>query len=75
MKVKATNQYKKFNLVDAELNRTPEEGEVFEVNKERFEILNGNNKYNAIFVEKVIDILDEESETFNFKRTNKRNKE
>ena len=67
MKVKATAEYAKRNLKDAGLNRIPKEGEEFEVSGERYEILKGNNKYNAVFVEAVGIIREpvkvEETET------------
>lgn len=53
MKVRATDKYKKLNLKDNELNRIPEIGEVFEVTKERYELLTEKNKYNEVFVEKI----------------------
>lgn len=53
MKVKATDEYVKRNLKDKELDRIPKAGEIFEVSKERYEVLTGNNPFNAIFVEKV----------------------
>lgn len=62
-KVEALDTYKKNNIEDAELKRTPEAGEVFEVNKERMETLTGNNSYNITFVkviEEIKEITDEE---------------
>lgn len=56
MKVKATDEYVKRNLKDKELDRIPKEGEIFEVSKERYEVLTNNNPYNVIFVEKVEEI-------------------
>lgn len=53
MKVKSTNEYQKRNLKAQELGRIPKEGEVFEIKNEKFSMLNGNNKYKAVFVEKV----------------------
>ena len=53
MKVKATNKYQELNVEDKELRRIPKVGEEFEVSGERYEILRGNNKYNAVFVEAV----------------------
>ena len=55
MKVKATNKYKEKGLRDRELKRIPEEGEIFEVTVERFDILNGNNKHKTVFVTKLDD--------------------
>lgn len=56
MKVRATKKYEELKVDDAELKRRPKVGEEFEVSKERFNILNGNNSYKAIFVEKVEEI-------------------
>lgn len=53
MVVKATDKYEKYNLKDKELNRVPKEGEIFEVSKERYEVLTKTNKFNVKFVEKV----------------------
>ena len=50
MKVKATGEYMRRRVRDALLNRIPNEGEEFEVTRERFDILNGKNPYKAIFV-------------------------
>lgn len=56
MLVKATGKYEELKLKDKELNRIPKKGETFEVTDERFNILTKNNKYNAIFVEKVQEV-------------------
>lgn len=53
MKVKATKNYEKYNVMDKELKRIPKEGEEFEVTKERFEVLSGKNKFKVAFVETV----------------------
>lgn len=53
MKVKATGEFKRLDVQPKELNTIPEEGKVFEVTEERFNVLSGNNNYNAVFVEKV----------------------
>ena len=50
MKVKATGEYMRRRVRDALLNRIPNEGEEFEVTRERFDILNGKNPYKSIFV-------------------------
>lgn len=55
-KVKATDKYKKFNITDKELNKVPEEGEEFIVDKTRLDILTGENKHNLKFVEIVEEI-------------------
>lgn len=56
MKVKATDEYVKRNLKDKELDKIPVAGEIFEVSKERYEVLTGNNPFNTIFVEKVEEV-------------------
>lgn len=56
MKVKATDEYVKRNLKDKELDRIPKAGEIFEVSKERYEVLTCNNPFNTIFVEKVEEV-------------------
>lgn len=56
MKVKATDEYVKRNLKDKELDRIPKAGELFEVSKERYEVLINNNPFNAVFVEKVEEV-------------------
>lgn len=55
MKVRATKEYKARNISDKQLGRIPNENEVFEVTEERFAILNGNNDYKVVFVERVED--------------------
>ena len=73
MKVKATNEYTKRNLQDAELKRIPKEGEEFEVSEERFQVLNGKNRYNAIFVEKVeLEGTNEVDDILSSKKTTKK---
>ncbi len=52
-KVEALDTYKKLNAIDSELKRIPEEGEQFEVSKERLEVLLGKNKHNKAFVKLV----------------------
>ena len=77
MKVKATNEYVKRNLQDVELKRIPKEGDVFEVSEERFEVLNGKNKFNAVFVEKVVEAsveVNEVDEILSAKKTTKKSK-
>ena len=56
MLVKATEKYEELKLKDKELNRIPKKGETFEVTDERYNVLTKNNKYNAIFVEKVQEV-------------------
>lgn len=59
MKVKATAEYQKRNVLDKELGYIPAEGDVFEVTEERYNILNGNNAHNVVFVEKVEEEKEE----------------
>lgn len=54
MLVKATDKYEKLNLQDNELGRIPKEGEMFEVSEERYKVLTQTNKFNEVFVEKMI---------------------
>lgn len=61
MKVRATDKYKKLNVKDNELGRIPKEGEIFEVSKERYEVLTKANKFNTVFVEKVEEIKEKET--------------
>lgn len=61
MLVRATNKYKKLNLIDNLLKRIPEEGEIFEVTEERFKVLTENNKFNEIFVKKIEEEKDVET--------------
>lgn len=53
IKVKATENSKLLGLKVRELGRIAEEGEIFEVTEERFDILNGNNDYKKKFVTRV----------------------
>ena len=53
MKVKATAEYKNRKVIDSELNRIPEVGEIFEVSEERYKVLTKSNKYGVKFVESV----------------------
>lgn len=52
-KVKALGTYKELQCIDNELKRIPEVGEIFEVSKERLDILLGDNGYKRPFVELV----------------------
>ena len=71
MKVVATEMYAKLGKKAVELNKIPEAGEVFEIADNKFELLNGHNQYNAIFVERyekpvkaeVIEIEEVKEET------------
>ena len=53
--VRALDTYKKNNITDSELNKIPEVGEVWEVEKDRLDILLGNNYNKFVFVELVKD--------------------
>ena len=58
MKVKALDTYQKLGLQDNELKRIPVCGEEFEVTKERYNVLNGNNPYKEVFVEEVKEEIE-----------------
>lgn len=58
MKVKALDTYKRINIKDIELGRIPEPGEEFEISKERYKVLTGNNPYHEVFVEEVKQIIE-----------------
>ena len=53
MKVRALKTYKELNVIDKELKVIPEEGQVFDISKERLDVLLGNNAYKKAFVELV----------------------
>ena len=63
MKVKATNNYELKGIQDNELGRIPKEGEVFEISKERYEVLTKTNSYGLVFVEKVEEAKEIETAT------------
>ena len=50
VKVEALGTYKQFNVIDTELGRVPNEGEQFEITKERLNVLTGNNELGKVFV-------------------------
>ena len=64
MKVRATDQYEHPNIeglkfvVDGVLKRVPKKGEVFEVDELRYKLLNGNNQYGLVFVEKIEEEIE-----------------
>lgn len=78
MKVRATAEYEKRNIKDEGLDKIPKEGEVFEVSEERFNVLNGNNKYKIVFVTKIEEptveqnIIESKVEKAIKKRNNKK---
>lgn len=57
-KVKATEAFKQYNLNPTELNFIPEKGYEFEVSEERVDLLKGNNKYNAKFIEVIGPVVE-----------------
>ena len=65
MKVRATSKYKEKGLKAKELGRIPNEGEEFDVSVEKFDILNGNNEFNAVFVTKLEDEIIEKATNLN----------
>ena len=50
MKVQATDVSKRYKLKIKELGRIANPGEVFEVTRDRFVVLNGANQFKSIFV-------------------------
>lgn len=76
-KVRALDTYKKLGLKDAVLDRIPEEGEIFEIDDERLEILTSNNPYKTMFVaelEKIETAPKESKGKKNSKKTMNKNK-
>ena len=49
-KVIALDAFKKNNIKAKELDRIPNDGEIFEVSEERLQILLGDNPYKKVFV-------------------------
>lgn len=74
MKVIATDKYQKLNIEDKELKRIPNEGEELTISGERYEILNGKNEYNEVFV-KAVENVREPVEKVTKKRQTKKDKE
>ena len=72
MLVKATNKYKELNVQDKELQRIPEEGEVFEVSDERFKTLTKDNEFKEVFVEEVEKIEEIETAVKNVETAKKK---
>lgn len=58
VKVEALDTYKKYNVIDTELKRVPNEGEQFEITKERLNVLMGNNEMGKTFV-KIVEPVKE----------------
>ena len=71
--VEALDTYEKHNITDNDLKRVPKVGERFEVNKERLDILLGQNSYNVPFVKLIeqIDTKEIKTETINPKKVEK----
>ena len=61
MKVQATDVSKRYKLKIKELGRIANPGEVFEVTRDRFVVLNGANQFKSIFVVRYTE-PEEESE-------------
>lgn len=54
MIVRATGKYEEKGVPDNELGRIPKAGEQWEISEERYEVLTKTNRFNEVFVEKVI---------------------
>ena len=74
VKVEALGTYKQFNVIDTELNKIPEEGEQFEITKERLNVLMGNNELGKVFVKIVEPVKKEEKAVLPKKKSTKRKK-
>lgn len=61
IKVIALDTFKKNNIKAKELDRIPNEGEIFEVTEERLEILLGKNSYKKVFVKVEEEIKETKS--------------
>lgn len=72
VKVEALDTYKKFQILDGELGRIPDEGEQFEVTKERLNILMGNNESGRVFVKIVEPVKETKKAILPTKKTTKR---
>ena len=55
MKVQATDVSKRFKLKIKELGRIANPGEVFEVARDRFVVLNGANQFKSVFVTRYVE--------------------
>ena len=60
-KVMATDAYVNREIIDKELNRIPQEGEEFIVNKTRLDVLLGDNAHNLKFVKVIEEIKDKKT--------------
>lgn len=63
MKVQATDVSKRFKLKIKELGRIANPGEVFEVTRDRFVVLNGANQFKSIFVTRYVEPEPAKEET------------
>ena len=55
MKVQATDVSKRYKLKIKELGRIANPGEVFEVTRDRFVVLNGANQFKSVFVTRYVE--------------------
>ena len=55
MKVQATDVSKRYKLKIKELGRIANPGEVFEVTRDRFIVLNGANQFKSVFVTRYVE--------------------
>ena len=55
MKVQATDVSKRYKLKIKELGRIANPGEVFEVTRDRFVVLNGANQFKSVFAVRYIE--------------------
>ena len=60
--VEALPEYEKLNVDDKDLGRVPTAGEQWEIDRERLDILLGDNSYNTAFVKVVEEIKPEATE-------------
>ena len=55
MKVQATDVSKRYKLKIKEIGRIANPGEVFEVTRDRFVVLNGANQFKSVFVTRYVE--------------------
>lgn len=60
--VEALDTYEKLDISDKELGRVPKAGELFEVSKERLDILLGNNSNKVAFVKLIEETVEAKEE-------------
>ena len=68
MLVRATGASKTLKVKIKELGRIAKEGETFEVTSQRFNVLNGNNRFHAKFVVKAVSDGDFDYNTVKIKK-------